>query len=301
LINHSENKRAKAPDFTEYAVTEPGFLLDFLLRTLTKKSRNNVKSLLTHKEVSVDGRVVTRHDQPLTPGQTVRVLRASDRDQKKQKSLPVIYEDDELLVISKPAGLLTIATDNKAENTAYRMMTDYVRQVNPGARLFIVHRLDRDTSGLVLFAKNERLKLALQDNWNELVSVRGYIALVEGRLDEKTGRIRSWLKETKTLLMYSGRPGDGQEAITNYQVLREGGGYSLVDIRLETGRKNQIRVHMKELGHPVAGDRKYGAKTDPLKRLGLHAHRLELRHPFTEKPLCFDSPAPKSFDALIDR
>ena len=151
-----------------------------------------------------------------------------------------------------------------------------------------------------MVAKNEKLKLALQDNWANIVSHRGYVAVVEGRLKEKNGRIRSWLKETKTLLVYSSpKAGNGLEAITNYQVMSETPDYSLLNIQLETGRKNQIRVHMKELGHSVVGDTKYGAKTNPLKRLGLHAHKLELRHPLSDQVLCFEAEIPENFKALL--
>lgn len=175
-----------------------------------------------------------------------------------------------------------------------------MRLSNPSNRIFAVHRLDRDTSGVLMVAKNEKIKLALQDNWSDLVSRRGYIAIVEGHLNEKSGRIQSWLKETKTLLMYSSdKAGDGQESITNYQVVKENAEYSLLDIHLETGRKNQIRVHMKDLGHNVVGDKKYGATTNPLRRLGLHAYQLEFKHPFSNEVMCFETQIPKSFTALF--
>ncbi|KLU65660.1 ribosomal large subunit pseudouridine synthase D [Desulfosporosinus acididurans] len=280
-------------------VTECSGLLDFLTLKLTNQSRNNIKSLLTHRQVNVDGRVVTQHDFPLKEEQTVRIVRSVIRGQKEKDVLQILYEDADLIVINKPAGLLAI-TDNKNGVSAYHLLTDYVRRANPKARIFIVHRLDRDTSGVLMFAKNEKLKLALQDNWGGLVTQRGYVAIVEGRLKEKSGRIRSWLKETKTLLVYSSpKVGDGLEAITNYQVINETQDYSLLNIQLETGRKNQIRVHMKELGHSVVGDTKYGARTNPLKRLGLHAHKLEFRHPFANQLLCFETEVPENFKALI--
>ncbi len=167
-------------------------------------------------------------------------------------------------------------------------------------RIFTVHRLDRATSGVLMVAKNEKIKLALQDNWADLVSERVYVAVIEGQLREKSGRIQSWLKETKTLLMYSSpKVSDGLEAIINYQVLNETAEYSLLDIHLETGRKNQIRVHMKELGHNIVGDKKYGAKADSLKRLGLHAYKLEFKHPFSDKVMCFETRTPKSFTSLF--
>ncbi|WP_019850151.1 RluA family pseudouridine synthase [Desulfitobacterium sp. PCE1] len=293
------SKKSKMIADTVFVVTECSGLFDFLTLKLTNQSRNNIKSLLKHRQVTVDGRAITQHDFLLKEGQTVRIVRSVIRGQKEKDVLQILYEDADLIVINKPAGLLTI-TDNKNSVSAYHLLTDYVRRTNPKARIFIVHRLDRDTSGVLMFAKNEKLKLALQDNWGGLVTQRGYVAIVEGRLKEKSGRIRSWLKETKTLLVYSSpKVGDGLEAITNYQVINETPDYSLLNIQLETGRKNQIRVHMKELGHSVVGDTKYGAKTNPLKRLGLHAYKLELRHPFSNQWLCFETEVPESFKALL--
>lgn len=283
---------------TEFVVTEQGDLLEILLQKLSNQSRNNVKSLLVHGQVLVDGKVVTQYNHPLRKGQTVRIARSVDRCHTDP--LDILYEDHELIVINKPAGLLTIATNEEKEKTAYHFVTDYVRRRSPKARIFIVHRLDRDTSGVILFAKNEKFKLALQENWSGLVQARGYLAVVEGHLNEKTGTVHSWLKETKTLLMYSShKAGDGLEAITNYSVLREAKDYSLLQIALETGRKNQIRVHMKDLGHPIAGDPKYGATSNPLKRLGLHAYLLEFTHPNTRKSMRFETDLPKEFKKLF--
>ncbi|MDF2632981.1 MAG: pseudouridine synthase, RluA family [Caproiciproducens sp.] len=296
-----QKKISQKPD-TELIVAEPSGLLDFLLLKLSNRSRNNVKSLLTRREILVDGVVVTQYDHPLLAGQKIRISRPTNQGQKQQGVLDIIYEDDDIIVINKPAGLLSISTDKEKELTAYHLLTDYVRLKNPTNRIFAVHRLDRDTSGVLMVAKNERIKLALQDNWADLVSQRAYMAVVEGQLEEKSGRIQSWLKETKTRIMYSsGKAGDGQESITNYQVIKETPEYSLLDIHLETGRKNQIRVHMKDIGHNVVGDKKYGAKTNPLKRLGLHAYKLEFKHPFSDKVMCFQTQPPKSFTALFKK
>ncbi|NLA87394.1 MAG: RluA family pseudouridine synthase [Clostridiales bacterium] len=282
-----------------YIVGEPAKLLDFLLEKLTNKSRNNVKSLLTNKTVSVDGKTVTRHDHPLWKGQTVTIASKAHMLKKQYNQLNILYEDDELLAIDKPAGLLSIATDDEKEKTAYRLMTEYVRIGNPNGRVFIVHRLDRDTSGVLISAKNERLKLALQSNWNNLVTTRGYTAIVEDMPKERSGQITSWLKETKTHRTYSSSTaGDGREAVTNYRVIKASNNYALLKISIETGRKNQIRVHMKDLCHPIAGDKKYGAKTNPLGRLCLHAELLEFRHPFTDRHMILKSAVPKSFMGL---
>lgn len=277
-------------------------LLEFLLLKLPGKSRNNVKSLLTRGDVSVDGKIVSRHDYTLKTGQAVQILPPHPTGQILLKGLKILFEDDELIAVDKPAGLLSVATDNEKERTAYHLLTDYVRDNNPKSRIFVVHRLDRDTSGILIAAKNENLKLALQENWNKLVKKRGYTAIVEGTPMEKSGTVKSWLKETKTHLIYSsGRTGDGLEAITHYETVSETKGYTLLKVTIETGRKNQIRVHMNDLGLPVAGDKKYGAKTDPIKRLCLHADTLEIIHPETGKLMVFNSDLPKSFLTIFGR
>jgi 23S rRNA pseudouridine1911/1915/1917 synthase len=248
----------------------------------------------------VDGRVVTRHDYLLKTGQTVTIAPPGTRGQKKRSCCRTVRRRGAARG-QQAGGLLTVTSEDGDDETAYLFATAHVRLAGPKNRVFIVHRLYRDTSGIVLFAKNEALKLALQEDWNGLVSHRGYTAVAEGRLRDKSGTVRSWLKETTTHLVYSSHtPGDGLEAVTAYTVLRESAAYSLLDIRLETGRKNQIRVHMKDLGNPVAGDRKYGARTETrCTRLCLHAHRLELTHPLTGAPLRFETDIPGTFSNLF--
>jgi 23S rRNA pseudouridine1911/1915/1917 synthase len=282
----------------EYPVDRPSTLLAFLLEHVRGKSRNNVKSMLSRGQVKVDGRGTTRFDEPLAPGQTVTVSRYVSAS--PALPFPILFEDGELIVIDKPAGLLSVATEKKEAATAYRMLSDYLGGDAPGERIHVVHRLDRDTSGVLLFAKNRALKLALQENWNSLVKKRGYLAVVEGAVEQKSGTIRSSLHETRTHLVYSGAPrGGGKEAVTRYHVVREGRGYSLLDVEIDTGRKNQIRAHMKEMGHPVAGDRLYGAASDPLGRLGLHASELTLVHPSSGETLHFTAGTPAAFGRLF--
>lgn len=266
-------------------------LLPFLLEHVKGISRNSVKSLLTRRQVLVDGAPVTRHDHPLTPAMKVEILAPG----AKAPPFPILYEDGQLLVVDKPAGLLTVATEKEKNKTAYRMASDYLK--GRGQRVFIVHRLDKDTSGVLIFAKSEKVKRAYQDNWDALVKRRAYLALVEGRPKEPEGMIRSYLKETDTHLVYSVERagGNAKEAITSYRLLAEKGALSLLEVELATGRKNQIRVHMKELGCPVTGDKKYGAKLDTLGRLGLHAHEVRVTDPFTKREMVFTSPAPKGF------
>ncbi|MDR1116669.1 MAG: RluA family pseudouridine synthase [Oscillospiraceae bacterium] len=275
-------------------------LLPFLLESISGKSRNNIKSILKHKQVIIDGRPVSQFNFPLTPGQLVEVPVSESGKKVGVLPFPVVYEDGEIIVISKPAGMLSISTASEKERTAYHILTEYLRSAGSAERLFIVHRLDRETSGLILFAKNEDIKRRLQENWAELVTHRGYIALVEGRVEKSSGVIRSWLKQTKTLLVYSSdKPGGGKEAVTRYTLICASDSLSLLSVSLETGRKNQIRVHMKDIGHPVVGDGKYGSVTNPISRLGLHANLLVLNHPVTGKELRFESPYPPQFKSAV--
>jgi 23S rRNA pseudouridine1911/1915/1917 synthase len=303
MKNFSGRKHIKKPPQerqTRLTVAEPGELMDFLIEQLPDKGRNNIKSLLTHRQVTVVNKVVTKYNHPLQAGQEVIINWSLVREKANIKGLKLIYEDSELIVIDKPAGLLSIASDIEKQYTAYHQLTDYVRRHDPENRIFIVHRLDRDTSGVMLFAKNEEVKHALQDAWKELVVDRAYVAVVEGHVNKQEGQIKSWLLETKTKMMYSSStPGDGLEAITRYKVLQAITPYSLLEIRLETGRKNQIRVHMKDIGHSIVGDKKYGSISNPIGRLGLHAHLLAFHHPVTGDLMRFETEVPKLFTRLF--
>lgn len=280
----------------EFVVEEETTLLPFLLTRLRDKSRNAVKSILTSGQVQVDGRSVTRHDHPLAPGRRVCIRPEGGR--RASLPFPVLYEDGRLLVVDKPAGLLSMASDKEKERTAYRMATDYVRGEDPAGRVFIVHRLDRDTSGVLLFAKDEAMKRALQDDWENLVLRRGYVAVVEGAPPKEQDTVRTLLRENAAHKVYSVRSG-GKQAVTRYKLLRRGEKYALLSVEIDTGRKNQIRAHLGELGCPVAGDRDYGAATDPLRRLCLHAQELALRHPVTGAETLFRAELPKGFAGLV--
>lgn len=281
-----------------WTVEETDTLLPFLLSHVTGKSRNNIKSILARGQVRVEGKVVRHFDSPLAPGMVVEAVLWAEPP-RPELPFPVLFEDEDIIVIDKPAGLLTIANEKEKVRTAYHILTDYMAQRVRGGRVFVVHRLDRDTSGVVLFAKNEAAKRAFQAGWDKRVLRRGYRALVEGAPEPAEGHVRSFLRETSTHLMYSGAPGrDAKEAITHYRTVCAGGGYALMDIDLETGRKNQIRVHMSDLGHPIAGDKQYKAKTNPLGRLCLHANELRLTDPRTGEERSFVSKEPAPFRRL---
>ena len=280
---------------SQFTVGEETTLLPFLQVQYPEKSRNFVKGLLTRGQVLIEGKPVTHYAARLLPGQTVSV-QVGPPPTGAELPFPILYEDEELLAIDKPAGLLSMAAEGETERTAYHLVTDYMKAGRPAGRVFIVHRLDRETSGVLLFAKNPEMKRLLQDQWEELVSLRGYVAVVEGAPQPPEGQMVSWLRQTKTLLVYSGRgPGDGKRAVTNYKTIQSSGTYSLLDISLETGRKNQIRVHMKDLGTPVTGDKKYGARNNPLGRVGLHAGQLTLIHPRTGAQISLTSRLPQGF------
>ena len=284
-------------------------LFHYMQQHFTGRSRNNLKGLLARGQVMVDGKSVTKFDYPLSPGQLVEILKDAPQPRRKMP-FPIIYEDAQLVVTNKPCGLLAVSSDTEKDRTAYHMLTAAMygeletltkySMRRPTGRLHVVHRLDRDTSGLLIFAKSEEIKDVLQNNWDKMVFRRGYLAVVEGRVTLDEGRVHSWLKQNQALVMYSSKtPGNGQEAITDYKVLRRSKDYSLVELSLMTGRKNQIRVHMKELGHPIAGDKKYGAQRDPIKRMALHAFALTLTHPVTGETIALETPCPAEFEKMF--
>jgi len=220
---------------------------------------------------------------------------------KKNEKLDIIYEDKDIIVVNKPAGLLTVSTDKEKEKTLFHNVYMYIKKKNKNNKVFIVHRLDKDTSGIVMFAKNESLKIKFQNDWDNLAVERKYVAIVHGSVNDKKGEVISWLKETKTLLTYSSsKKGDGKRAITEYRTVGNNDNYSLLDIEIKTGRKNQIRVHMKDIGHPIVGDNKYGLN-DKFKRMYLHAYKLSIINPVTKKSFVFETDIPTEFIKLIQK
>lgn len=277
-------------------------LMTFLLASLPGKNRNNIKSLLSNHQVFVDGKMTSQFNFKLKPGHVVQIggKRPTASHAPVQNDLSIIFEDDDLIVIDKPAGLLTIATENEKSRTAYHALSAYVKSVHPANKIFIVHRLDRETSGLLLFAKNPHTQQVLQQNWEEIVTERTYVAIVEGLVPKDAGTITSYLHENNALVVYSNQnPKGGKKAITHYKVIRRSTTNSMLEVNLETGRKNQIRVHMQDLGHSIINDKKYGATTNPIGRLGLHAKRLAFTHPITQKTMQFQTRTPKKFLLLF--
>ena len=279
----------------QLTVKENGTLLPFLLETLKEQSRSSVKAMLGHGQISVNKRVTRQFDTELKPGDVVSINYGRGKVEFKNPLLRIVWEDNDLIVINKKEGLLSISTERVKERTAYHLLNEYVKQSDPRNRIYILHRLDRDTSGLMMFAKSSAIKEQLQSNWNSAITMRTYVAVVEGRPEKDTDLIVSNLTENRKMQVYVTPEGDGKEAITRYKVLQSNANYALVELELETGRKNQIRVQMQSIGHPVAGDMKYGAETNPARRLLLHARRLYFIHPRTGEEMRFETRIPDVF------
>lgn len=284
----------------EYRVNADTGLLDFLLLAMPERKRTTVKDFLRHRQVMVNGNVSTRHDTPLATGDIVKVNTVREFQTFTHKRLRIVYEDDDIIVVDKGYGLLSMGTDKIKEGTAYSLLREYVKRKDPRNKLFIVHRLDRDTSGLMMFARNIAAKETMQHNWNNMVLERTYVAITEGAPEPPEGEIRSYLAENSAHEVYStDNPEEGQLAVTRYRTVRSRGPFAMVELNLATGRKNQIRVHMKESGHPIVGDRRYGAGSSPIHRLCLHARTLRFVHPTTRRDMNFSSPLPAGFNRLV--
>lgn len=276
----------------KYIVKGNEILIEFLKKMFSNLSKNSVKSLLHNEKVFVNGNMTTKYNYELNIGDVVEIR------EKVAKNIDIIYEDKDIIVINKPSGLLTVATEKEKNKTAYHLVMEYLKKKNKNNRIFIIHRLDKDTSGIIMFAKNERAKHLYQDNWNDIVKKRCYYAVIDGKMENKEGMIKSYLKENGNMV-YSVKDRSGKLAITEYKVLKERKNISLLDINLKTGRKNQIRVHMKENKTPILGDLKYGEKSKLINRLALHAYKLELVNPVTKKLLTFEINMPNEFKTLF--
>ena len=288
-------RTAFVPDRIEtYQVKEECGLLDFLLASMPQRKRTNVKELLKHRQVAVGALPVTQFDHPLTPGDEIRVNLTREFRVFYHRRMKLVYEDDDIIVVNKGYGLLSIGNDKVREGTAYSILREYVKWGDPRNKIFIVHRLDRDTSGLMVFAKNEKAKETLQHNWNNMVLERRYLAVTEGTPDPST------VTENSVHEVYStDKPEDGKLAVTRYTTIKSSNPYAMLQVELDTGRKNQIRVHMAELGCPISGDRRYGGHSNVIHRLALHAQTLRFVHPVTRREMAFSTPVPSSFERLL--
>ena len=274
-------------------------LMEFVASALPDIKRTRLKQMLSHNQIAVNGQPVKAFDHELQQGDRVMVNFVREFKVFRHRRLRIVYEDEHIIVIEKGYGLLSIGTDSKSDGTAYSILKDYVKWHNPANKIFVVHRLDRDTSGLMMFAKSIEAKEKMQHNWNNMVLNRKYLAVVEGTPDPATDTIRTYLAENSRYEVYStDNPEEGKLAVTRYTTLRAGRNFSLLEVELDTGRKNQIRVHLSGIGHPISGDRKYGASPSPIHRLALHAATLRFVHPITRQEMNFSTPVPRSFLSL---
>lgn len=282
-----------------YPVTEPCELLSFLIASLKDKSRTTIKSYLSHRQVVVGRQVCTQFNAPLKAGDTVTIYLERRTDELRHPMLKIVYEDDVLIVVEKQSGLLSMGTDRERMRTAFYILSEHVKQADQKNRIFILHRLDRDTSGLMMFAKNEEVKTAMQSAWDTVVLERKYVAVVEGALDRTEGTISTYLTENSGYKVFVSNKIEGDLAITYYRVLKSNPVCSMVELSLNTGKKNQIRAHMEYIGHSIVGDKKYGAQWNPIGRVALHASVLRFTHPTTGEEMSFSTPIPGKFTSLF--
>lgn len=281
----------------------PSALKAFILSAWPDLSGNRVNGLLHRGQVKLRGEVTTQFDAPVNEGDAVAINFTRPYTVLRHPRLQLVYEDEYVVVVNKGYGLLSVSRGAaKPETTAYNIVKNYLKECDSRQKVFIVHRLDRDTSGLMMFAKTPEAKEAMQHNWNNMVLERKYVAVVEGNVENDEGVIHSYLGETSAHEVFSTQdPQQGKLAVTRYKVLARGQGRSLVEYSLDTGRKNQIRVHSRELGHPIVGDRRYGASQSPIGRLCLHARTLRFVHPQSRNDMNFQLPVPAKFLKLVGK
>ena len=287
-----------ASKYNEYQVNQPMLLMDFLRKQLDGISENKLKDILKGRGIAVDRKTVTQYNYELQPGNIVRVSKHRRKTELENKWIQIVYEDKDIIVVNKQAGILSMAATAK-QFCVKTILDEYFEKRHFKCHAHVVHRLDRETSGLMVYAKSIEAAQILQSDWKGFCFDRRYVAVLHGRMENEGGTVESWLKDNKAFITYSS-PEDngGKYAVTHYHTLQATNRYSLVEMRLETGRKNQIRVHMADLGHPIVGDRRYGAAPSPIHRLCLHAATLRFVHPVTRRDMNFTSPLPAGFNRL---
>ena len=296
MKNRYNNLRNDA--YNVFKVEEPSTLLPWLLANL-KESRNKVKATLQNRGIKVNGKFITQFDYQLKVGDKVSVSKSKKNNQFKSKFIKIVYEDQYLVVIEKNIGILSMAAGHSTLNVK-TVLDDSFKKTRQHCTAHVVHRLDRDTSGLMVYAKDMQTEQILEHDWHNIVYDRRYVAVVSGEMEDDEGTIANWLKDNKAYVTYSSDTDNGGKyAITHFHVLNRTTTHSLVEFRLETGRKNQIRVHAADMGHPVCGDVKYGNGDDPIHRLCLHAYVLCFYHPIHHRRMEFETPIPSSFLQLF--
>lgn len=287
--NHNIN------EYAHYEAAQDDTLLNFLLNNV-KESRSKIKATLQGRGIKVNGKTVTQFDYPVAKGAKIDVSKTKrNNDKLKSRYVKIVYEDQYLVVIEKNIGILSMAAGHKSLNVK-AVLDDYFRKTRQHCTAHVVHRLDRDTSGLMVYAKDMETEQILEHNWHDIVFDRRYVAVLSGEMEQDEGTVESWLKDNKAYVTFSSPVDNGGKfAITHFFTLDRTTDHSLVEFKLETGRKNQIRVHSADMGHPVCGDVKYGNGDDPIHRLCLHAYKLCFYHPQTRQPMEFQTMIPAAF------
>lgn len=298
MRNTNNTYKTQGGDNMVITVKEKAPLLEYLINNVSE-SRSKLKATLQGRGIAVNGRMVTQFDYQLKAGDKIIISRHKKQNQFKSRYVKIVYEDRWLVVVEKNIGILSMAAGHSSLNVK-SVLDDYFLKSRQKCRAHVVHRLDRDTSGLMVYAKDIETEQILEHNWHQIVYDRRYVAVVSGEMEQNNGTIANWLKDNKAYITYSS-PTDngGKYAVTHFQVLNRTTEHSLVEYKLETGRKNQIRVHSADMGHPVCGDMKYGNGDDPLHRLCLHAYMLCFTHPVTGEPMEFSTPIPTAFRSLF--
>lgn len=299
--------RKAANHYTDYPVKQSCELLQFLMTYIEGISRTRAKELLSQRMVYIDKEIITQYNYMLKPGQLVQIAKNRHKHDLVSRWVRLVYEDAFIIVVEKKEGILTNAVPGDRRENVKSILDEYVKRKSRAFAVHTVHRLDKGTSGLLVFAKRRDIQKMFTDHWKEIVSDRRYVAVVQGEMEKNAGMVQSWLRDNKMFVTYSSSiDNGGKEAITNYHTLKRKNGYSLMELKLDTGRKNQIRVHMQDLHHPIVGDFKYGStlqqygdRHDPLGRICLHAFRLEFTHPITGEHLKFETPYPPAFLSLM--
>lgn len=295
---YRKSNRKKGYRGRKVTVKENAALLPFLFDLLKEQSKSSVKSLLIHGQISLNGKVTNQFDTPLEPNDTVEISYERGKTVFSHPLLKIIWEDDDLIVVNKRNGLLSVANGKEKERTAYHLLSTYVKKQDPRNKIFILQRLGKDTSGLMFFAKNKGIQDKFLSNWNDMVTHHSYLAVVEGRPENESGLIAPESVMGEDNRLYVATRSDGGEAITRYKIIRSNESYSLLELSLEGGRKEDIRFQMYQQGHPIAGDLKYGAETNPEERMMLHAGKLWFIHPASGEEMRFETQIPTAFISI---
>jgi 23S rRNA pseudouridine1911/1915/1917 synthase len=297
----NSNVQNKNIGTTNFRIVQQAKLMDFLLKKMGGMSRTSVKNLLAHRQVFVNDKIITQYNYQLVENDKLTISSRRGNIELSHPKLRILFEDSYIIIVEKKHGLLTVSTGKSYETTAFSILRNYVKRQAPQNHIYVVHRLDRETSGVLVFAKSREIQFVLQETWHTIVRQRTYIAVVEGVMSKQENTLVSWLSENPISLKIhsSATNNGGQKAVTHYKLIKSNEKFSLLEIDLETGRKNQIRVHLQEIGHTIVGDKKYDSICNPIGRMALHARTLDFIHPVTRCPVRFESPVPKEFMKLV--